>query len=44
MYALHIQVRIEDDIVVTANGMELLKVEASMQQEEKTWMPPTPAS
>ena len=49
---LHIQVRIEDDIVVTANGMELLtnvprtveEVEAWMQRGEKTWTPPTPAS
>ena len=47
-----VQVRIEDDIVVTANGMELLtnvprtveEVEAWMQQGEKTWTPPTPAS
>jgi len=44
--------RIEDDIVVTATGMELLtnvprtveEVEAWMQRGEKTWTPPTPAS
>ena len=49
---LYIQVRIEDDIVVTATGMELLtnvprtveEVEAWMQRGEKTWTPPTPAS
>ena len=47
-----LQVRIEDDIVVTATGMELLtnvpriveEVEAWMQRGEKTWTPPTPAS
>ena len=45
-----IQVRIEDDIVVTGSGMELLtnvprtveEVEAWMQRGEKTWTPPTP--
>ena len=52
MYALHIQIRIEDDIVVTANSMELLtnvpctmeEVEAWIQRGEKSWTPPTPAS
>ena len=50
--ALYIQIHIKDDIVVTANSMELLtnvpctmeEVEAWMQRGEKTWTPPTPAS
>ena len=46
----YMQVRIEDDILVTATGAELLtdvprtveEVEAWMQRGEKTWTVPTP--
>ena len=49
---MYMQVRIEDDIVVTAGGMELLtnvprtveEVEAWMQRGEKAWTPPSPSS
>ncbi len=46
-YVFPVQVRIEDDIVVTATGVELLtcvprtveEIEAWIQSGEKTWKP-----